>query len=212
MHPSVKNAQARKNELHRLIDLELERIRASSRKDLDQARGVEEGLRRDVEQLRQRALIAAQASVRLRDLEREVDVNRGVYQSFLPARDNSRGATKQFDEYAYCYDGFAASRPELPAKRESDDGGRGHPRLISRWRAWIWAGNTSGAARRRRRPRALTGRIIRQSVSRSPTRRRYPRPPLSSRFEIELGRIGVPVVSWTGNSQRSTSLPLIYLR
>ncbi len=40
-------------------------------------------MQRDVEQLRQRALIAAQASVKLRDLEREVDVNRGVYQSLF---------------------------------------------------------------------------------------------------------------------------------
>ena len=82
-HPSVKNAEARVNELRRLIDIELERIRASSAKDFEQARNVEERLRRDVEQLRQRALVAAQASVKLRDLEREVDVNRGVYQSFF---------------------------------------------------------------------------------------------------------------------------------
>jgi hypothetical protein len=82
-HPSVKNAEARVNELRRLIDIELERIRASSSKDLEQARNVEERLRGDVEQLRQRALVAAQASVKLRDLEREVDVNRGLYQSFF---------------------------------------------------------------------------------------------------------------------------------
>ncbi len=82
-HPSVKNAEARVNELRRLIDIELERIRATSGKDFEQARNVEERLQRDVEQLRQRALVAAQASVKLRDLEREVDVNRGVYQSFF---------------------------------------------------------------------------------------------------------------------------------
>ena len=82
-HPSVKNAEARVNELRRLVDIELERIRASSSKDFEQARNVEERLRGDVEQLRQRALVAAQASVKLRDLEREVDVNRGVYQSFF---------------------------------------------------------------------------------------------------------------------------------
>jgi len=79
----VKNAEARVNELRRLVDIELERIRASSSKDFEQARNVEERLRGDVEQLRQRALVAAQASVKLRDLEREVDVNRGVYQSFF---------------------------------------------------------------------------------------------------------------------------------
>jgi len=79
----VKNAEARVNELRRLIDIELERIRASSSKDFEQARNVEERLRGDVEQLRQRALVAAQASVKLRDLEREVDVNRGLYQSFF---------------------------------------------------------------------------------------------------------------------------------
>ena len=61
-HPSVKNAEARVNELRRLIDIELERIRASSSKDFEQARNVEERLRGDVEQLRQRALVAAQAS------------------------------------------------------------------------------------------------------------------------------------------------------
>jgi Mrp family chromosome partitioning ATPase len=83
IHPSVKNAEARVNELRRLIDAELERIRASTNKDFEQARNVEERLRRDVEQLRQRALVAAQASVKLRDLEREVEVNRGVYQSFF---------------------------------------------------------------------------------------------------------------------------------
>ena len=82
-HPSVKNAEARVNELRRLVDIELERIRASSSKDFEQARNVEERLRGDVEQLRQRALVAAEFFVKLRDLEREVDVNRGVYQSFF---------------------------------------------------------------------------------------------------------------------------------
>ena len=82
-HPSVKNAEARGDELRRLIDIDLERIRASSSKDFDRLAMSRSDRERDVEQLRQRALVAAQASVKLRDLEREVDVNRGVYQSFF---------------------------------------------------------------------------------------------------------------------------------
>lgn len=95
-HPAVKNAAARSAEIRRLVDAELGRIGGSFRKDFDQARGLDEGLRRDVEQLRQKAVGSAQASVQLRDLEREVEASRNIYESFL-ARSRQSAESQRLD-------------------------------------------------------------------------------------------------------------------
>ncbi|BGE84173.1 MULTISPECIES: GumC family protein [Methylosinus] len=82
-HPVVRNATARLAETKRLVASELGRVAGSLRKDYERARATEEALSREVRKLETTAADAAQASVKLRDLEREVDASRSIYQSFL---------------------------------------------------------------------------------------------------------------------------------
>jgi uncharacterized protein involved in exopolysaccharide biosynthesis len=96
LHPAVKNAAARAAELKRLIGVELARVGGAMRKDYDRAKALVEGLRRDVAQLREKSLGSARASVSLRDLEREVEVSRGLYESFL-ARARQTEEAQQID-------------------------------------------------------------------------------------------------------------------
>ena len=203
MHPSVKNAQARKNELHRLIDIELERIRASSRKDLEQARGVEQGLRRDVEQLRQRALTEAQASVRLRDLEREVDVNRGVYQSFF-AR-SRQTAEAQPSNLMSTHIVTMASPPagrSFPPSAGLMMAGGGILGSLLGGALGLGLEMRRGANAKARPSTRVNGLVRRATRFKITDATSFTtRPVLNSGLEIELGRIGIPVVTWTEGSR-----------
>lgn len=82
-HPIVRNAQAQAADIDRAIGEELSRIAQSARADLDRARAAEAAQRRIVEQLTVQASDASQAFVQLRELQREVDVNRNVLNAFL---------------------------------------------------------------------------------------------------------------------------------
>lgn len=96
MHPAVKNAAARVAETRRLVDAELGRVAGSVRKDFERARSLEEALSRDVRRLEQNQVASGQASVKLRDLEREVEVSRSIYESFL-TRSRQTGEARQLD-------------------------------------------------------------------------------------------------------------------
>ncbi|MBG0811310.1 GumC family protein [Methylosinus sp. H3A] len=95
-HPVVKNATARLAETRRLVSTELARVAASLRKDYERARGTEEALNREMQKLEGKAVVSAQASVKLRDLEREVEVSRTIYESFL-TRSRQTGEARQLD-------------------------------------------------------------------------------------------------------------------
>jgi succinoglycan biosynthesis transport protein ExoP len=82
-HPTVRNAQAQVVDLDRAIAEELSRIAQSARADLDRSRASEVTQRRTVEQLTAQASNAGQAFVQLRELQREVDVNRNLLNAFL---------------------------------------------------------------------------------------------------------------------------------
>jgi uncharacterized protein involved in exopolysaccharide biosynthesis len=82
-HPTVRNAQAQVSDLERAINEELGRIAASARADLQRARASEAAQRRTVEELTGQASNASQAFVQLRELQREVDVNRNLLNAFL---------------------------------------------------------------------------------------------------------------------------------
>ncbi|QCI63699.1 GumC family protein [Phreatobacter stygius] len=82
-HPSVRNAQAQVADLARGIAEELGRIAQSARADLERAKAAEIAQRRIVEQLSNQASNAGQAFVQLRELQREVDVNRNLLNAFL---------------------------------------------------------------------------------------------------------------------------------
>lgn len=82
-HPSVRNAQAQVADLERGIAEELGRIAQSARADLERAKAAEVAQRRIVDQLSNQASDAGQAFVQLREMQREVDVNRNLLNSFL---------------------------------------------------------------------------------------------------------------------------------
>lgn len=82
-HPTVRNGQAQVADLDRAIADELGRIAQAARADLDRARAAEATQRRTVEQLTAQASSAGQAFVQLRELQREVDVNRNLLNTFL---------------------------------------------------------------------------------------------------------------------------------
>ncbi|OAI31004.1 hypothetical protein A1351_06870 [Methylosinus sp. R-45379] len=95
-HPVVKNATARLAETKRLVNTELARVAVSLRKDYERARSTEEALNREMQKLEGKAVVSAQASVKLRDLEREVEVSRTIYESFL-TRSRQTGEARQLD-------------------------------------------------------------------------------------------------------------------
>jgi succinoglycan biosynthesis transport protein ExoP len=82
-HPSITNLDAQILGVQKLINEELARIAAAAKSDLERAQASEQALEADLEALKQRAVETSQASVRLRELEREVEASRAVYQAFL---------------------------------------------------------------------------------------------------------------------------------
>jgi Mrp family chromosome partitioning ATPase len=69
--------------VQKLINEELARIAAAAKSDLERTQASEQALEGDLEALKQKAVVTSQASVRLRELEREVDASRAIYQAFL---------------------------------------------------------------------------------------------------------------------------------
>jgi uncharacterized protein involved in exopolysaccharide biosynthesis/Mrp family chromosome partitioning ATPase len=82
-HPAVVDIRAQLANVRRLINEELRRIADSSRNELAVARANEQSLARDLDRLQQRTLDTNQAQIRLRELEREVEAARQVFEAFL---------------------------------------------------------------------------------------------------------------------------------
>jgi polysaccharide biosynthesis transport protein len=82
-HPSITNLDAQISGVQKLINEELARIAAAAKSDLERTQASEQALEADLEALKQRAVTTSQASVRLRELEREVEASRAVYQAFM---------------------------------------------------------------------------------------------------------------------------------
>lgn len=82
-HPSITNLDAQIAGVQKLINEELSRIATAARSDLERTQASEQALEADLEALKQKAVVTSQASVRLRELEREVEASRAVYQAFL---------------------------------------------------------------------------------------------------------------------------------
>src|SRR5665811_1091527 len=70
-------------DLRRTVNEEVERFAQSSKNDLTRARDYEASLNKALEAQKRQSVQLSQASVRLRELERDVDANRDIYQSFL---------------------------------------------------------------------------------------------------------------------------------
>lgn len=82
-HPDVLTQDAQVKTVQGLIADELRRIAAAARSDLDRAQASERSLEQRLEELKRRSVDTSQAMVRLRELNREAEAARGVYEAYL---------------------------------------------------------------------------------------------------------------------------------
>jgi uncharacterized protein involved in exopolysaccharide biosynthesis/Mrp family chromosome partitioning ATPase len=82
-HPAVIEVRAQAERLRRVIAEEVNRIALATRSEYDRARANEESLARSLETLKQNAFTTNEALVQLRELERDVQASRAVYEAFL---------------------------------------------------------------------------------------------------------------------------------
>lgn len=82
-HPAMTEQYAQQRDLQRLIQREKERIIDTSQKDYDRAAASEAAVRRSLDQVKVETAGNDRASVGLRELDRELEARRVVYESFL---------------------------------------------------------------------------------------------------------------------------------
>jgi polysaccharide biosynthesis transport protein len=82
-HPLVANVHAQLRDTQRLINEEIQRILQSTRNDYGVARSREASLQQSFDQLQGVSSSSGQAQVRLRELQREAEANRTLYESYL---------------------------------------------------------------------------------------------------------------------------------
>ena len=82
-HPALRNIENQVDDLRRNINEEVNRIAQAARNDLTRARTYETSLVSALENQKRQSNDMGLAAVRLRELEREVDASRSIYQSFL---------------------------------------------------------------------------------------------------------------------------------
>ncbi|MVT50831.1 hypothetical protein GPL17_10040 [Bradyrhizobium yuanmingense] len=82
-HPALRQTEKQVEDLKRTISEEIDRFAQSAKNDLTRARDFEASLNRALEAQKRQSVQLSQAAVRLRELEREADASREVYQSFL---------------------------------------------------------------------------------------------------------------------------------
>src|SRR5579864_304504 len=95
-HPAVIEIEAQGARLQKLIEDEVNRIAQSDRADYERAKADEDMLSRQVDALKDTAVSTNESLVGLRELERDVQANRAVYESFL-VRSRETGEQEQVD-------------------------------------------------------------------------------------------------------------------
>lgn len=96
LHPNVARLNAQVRDVQGLINEELSRIAAAARADLNRAQASERALDDRLANLKTEATSTTEALVQLRELEREVEANRAVYEAFL-GRARETGAQQSID-------------------------------------------------------------------------------------------------------------------
>ena len=82
-HPFIAAARTQMQDVRRLIDAELNRIAGAAETEYQRAQANERTLTAELERLQRQSAATAKSSVQLRELEREVDASRSVYNAFL---------------------------------------------------------------------------------------------------------------------------------
>ena len=111
-HPAVIEIKAQAERLKRMIADEINRIALAARSDYESAKGNEDLLTRNVDTLKQSTLDTNAAMVTLRELERDVQASRAVYEAFL-VRARETGEQERIDTKNI----QVISRAELPLNR-----------------------------------------------------------------------------------------------
>lgn len=94
--PQLQAAQAQIRNLRRTIAEEIARLAASAQADLARATANEQALTRSLDNLKREAVTTNQASVRLRELERDLEASRTIYEAFL-VRARETGEQERLD-------------------------------------------------------------------------------------------------------------------
>jgi len=95
-HPAVIEIEAQAERLQHMIDDEVGRIALSARSEYESAKADEALLSSGVDGLKRTAVTTNESLVGLRNLEREVQANRSIYESFL-VRAREAGEQEQID-------------------------------------------------------------------------------------------------------------------
>jgi polysaccharide biosynthesis transport protein len=95
-HPAVIEIEAQGARLQKLIEDEVARIAQSDRAEYERAKADEDMLSRQVDALKNTAVSTNESLVGLRELERDVQASRAVYESFL-VRSRETGEQEQVD-------------------------------------------------------------------------------------------------------------------
>jgi polysaccharide biosynthesis transport protein len=82
-HPDVQDAHAQARNAQRLVTEEIRRVANADRAEYESALANEKALAAKLEGLKRDSMETSLASVRLRELEREVEASRAVYEAFL---------------------------------------------------------------------------------------------------------------------------------
>jgi polysaccharide biosynthesis transport protein len=82
-HPYIGAVRAQMQDVRRLIDAELVRISGAAETEYQRALANERTIAVELDRLKNQSTVTAQSQVQLRELEREVDAARTVYNSFL---------------------------------------------------------------------------------------------------------------------------------
>ncbi|MGE9010193.1 exopolysaccharide transport family protein [Leptospira interrogans] len=82
-HPALRQMEKQVEDLRRTIGEETDRFLQAAKNDLTRARDYEASLNKALETQKRQSVQMSQAAVRLRELERDVEASRDVYQSFL---------------------------------------------------------------------------------------------------------------------------------
>ena len=82
-HPALRQIEKQVEDLRTTVDEEVDRFAQAAKNDLARARDYEVSLSKALEAQKRQSVELSHASVRLRELEREVEASRDVYQSFL---------------------------------------------------------------------------------------------------------------------------------
>ena len=83
LHPALRQMDKQVEDLRHTINEEVDRFATSAKNDLTRARDYEASLNKALEAQKRQSNDMTQAAVRLRELERDVEASRDVYQSFL---------------------------------------------------------------------------------------------------------------------------------